>query len=159
MAGQGAPARLGWTMKRVNGGARRTAIALILAALAATPALTQGGGKLSALARLEPGLWQLRNLEDNRVATQSICVADPAILMQVQHRNSPCSRLVIENDATGATVHYTCPAGGFGRTSLRVETPRLAKIDTQGISGNAPFAYRAEARRVGACGGSAARGR
>ena len=137
---------------------RRTAIALVLTAVAA-PAFTQAAGKLSALARLEPGLWQLRNLEDNRVQPQSICVADPAMLMQVQHRNSPCSRLVIENDAKGATVHYTCPAGGFGRTSLRVETPRLAKIDTQGISGNAPFAYRAEARRVGSCGGSAARGR
>lgn len=145
-------------MKRVNGAARRTAIVLILAAMSA-PALTQAGGKLSALGRLEPGLWQLRNLEDDRAQPQSICVADPNMLMQVQHRNSPCSRLVIADDARGATVHYTCPAGGFGRTSVRVETPRLAKIDTQGISGNAPFAYRAEARRVGACGGAAVRGR
>ena len=146
-------------MKRVSGAARRTAFALIIAALAATPALTQGGKKLSALARLEPGLWQLRDLEDDRARPQSICVADPSILMQVQHRNSPCSRLVIDNDANTATVHYTCPAGGFGRTTLRAETPRLAKIDTQGISGNAPFAYRAEARRVGSCGASASRGR
>lgn len=145
-------------MKRVNVAARRTAIMLILATVAA-PALTQAGGKLSALARLQPGLWQLRDLEDARAAPQSICVADPTMLMQVKHRNLPCSRLVIANDARGATVHYTCPAGGFGRTSLRVETPRLVKIDTQGISGNAPFAYRAEARRIGACGGSAKRGR
>ena len=99
MTGQGAPVGSGCMMKRVNGAARRTAFALLLAALAAAPALTQSGGKLSALARLEPGLWQLRNLEDDRVAPQSICVADPNILMQVQHRNSPCSRLVIANDA------------------------------------------------------------
>ena len=146
-------------MSRLNGAARRAAFAALAAALLGPPALTQVRGQLSALARLEPGLWQLRNLEDQRSAPQSICVADPAVLMQVQHRNSPCSRLVIANDAKGATVHYTCPAGGFGRTSLRVETPRLAKIDTQGISDNAPFAYRAEARRIGACGASAARGR
>ena len=62
-------------------------------------------------------------------------------------------RVVLSNDVKGATVHYTCPANGFGRTSVRVETPRLAKIDTQGIMGNAPFAYRAEARKVGACSG------
>jgi len=147
-------------MKRVSGAARRASFALLIAALAATPALTQGGGnKLSALARLEPGLWQLRNLEDESARPQSICVADPSVLMQVQHRNSPCSRLVIDNGANTATVHYTCPAGGFGRTTLRAETSRLAKIDTQGISGNAPFAYRAEARRVGACGATASRGR
>lgn len=145
-------------MKGLNGAARRTAVALILVTLTA-PALTQVGEKLSALARLEPGLWRLRNLEDARARPQSICIADPHMLMQVQHRNSPCARLVIADDATGATVHYTCPAGGFGRTSLRVETPRLAKIDTQGISGNAPFAYRAEARRIGSCGAAAARGR
>jgi hypothetical protein len=79
--------------------------------------------------------------------------------MQVQHRNSPCSRLVIATDTSGATVQYTCPAGGFGRTSIRVETPRLAQIDTQGIVDNTPFGYRAEARRVGPCGGGAGRGR
>jgi hypothetical protein len=75
--------------------------------------------------------------------------------MQVQHRNSPCSRLVIANNERGATVQYTCPAGGFGRTSILVETPRLAQIDTQGIVGNTPFGYRAEARRIGPCGANA----
>lgn len=146
-------------MARVKAAISWAAIAVATAALGVAPAPGQQRAPLSALARLEPGLWQLRDLGDARVAPQSICVADPAILMQVQHRHSPCSRLVIANDAKGATVHYTCPAGGFGRTSLRVETPRLAKIDTQGILGNIPFAYRAEARRVGGCGESAARAR
>ncbi|HEY9554216.1 DUF3617 domain-containing protein [Allosphingosinicella sp.] len=128
----------------------RAAIALGAVALLTAPALTQSGGKLAALARLEPGLWQLRDLDSDE-RYPPICVADPAILMQLQHRNSPCSRLVISGDARSATVHYTCPASGFGRTSLRVETPRLAQIDTQGISDNAPFAYRIEARRAGPC--------
>lgn len=115
------------------------------------PALTQERRPLTALAQLEPGLWQLRDLDEAGARPQSLCVADPHILMQIQHRNSPCTRLVIANDPKGATVHYTCPATGFGRTSLRVETPRLAKIDTQGISDKIPFAYRIEARRTGAC--------
>jgi hypothetical protein len=81
-----------------------------------------------------------------------VCVADPAMLLQVKHYNEPCSRLVIDDQPNQATVHYTCPANGFGRTWLRVETPRLAKLDTQGIVDKTPFAFRAEARLVGPCG-------
>ncbi len=143
-------------MKRLDGAVRRSLVALAAALIVAAPGLSQEAGKLSALARIEPGLWQLRNLDDRR-ALPSICVGDPNLLMQVQHRNSPCSRLVIANNARGATVQYTCPAGGFGRTSIRVETPRLAQIDTQGIVDNTPFGYRAEARRVGPCGSSTRR--
>jgi hypothetical protein len=123
--------------------------AIVLATAAAPP----DRGELTAVSRLEPGLWQLRDLDDARVKHPPICVGDPAVLMQLEHRDSPCSRLVIASDGKSATVHYTCPAGGFGRTSLRVETPRLAQIDTQGISDKIPFAYRIEARRVGACDG------
>ena len=142
-------------MASFNGVLRRAVIALGATAMLSAPAATQG--PLSALSKLELGMWQLRDLDDPRSAPQSICVADPGVLMQVQHRSSPCSRMVISNDARGATVHYTCPANGFGRTSLTVETPRLAKIDTQGIIGNAPFGLRAEARRVGTCGGGVAK--
>jgi hypothetical protein len=131
--------------------ARQVLIAAIAATIVAGPALTQGGaGKLPALAKLEPGLWRLRNLDDSSTLPP-VCIGDPNILMQIQHRNSPCSRLVVANDPRVVTVQYTCPAGGFGRTSIRVETPRLAQIDTQGIVENAPFGYRAEARRVGPC--------
>lgn len=135
-------------MSRFRGGCRAI-VALGMIASVAAAAFAQE--QLTSLARLEPGLWQLRDLDDAGVRHPPICVADPAMLMQLQHRNSPCSRLVISSDTKGATVHYTCPANGFGRTSLRIETPRLAQIDTQGISGNAPFAYRVEARRTGSC--------
>jgi len=142
-----------------SGAWRRAVMALGAVTLVSSAALAlQGGMKLSALARLEPGLWQLRDL-DNASAQQSICVADPSALLQLRHRNAPCSRLVIADSTSAATVHYTCPAGGFGRTELRVETPRLAQIDTQGIANNAPFAYRAEARRIGVCGRGGPRGR
>jgi hypothetical protein len=135
----------------------RFGVMLGLAAMLTSPALPQKRAQLNALARLEPGLWQIREI-GQRAAPQAICVADPDILTQVQHRGTPCSRLVIANEPRSATVHYTCPAHGFGRTSVRVETSRLAKIDTQGILDNTPFAYRAEARRVGACGGGAVKG-
>lgn len=135
----------------LNGHIGRAAIALGAVMMLTAPATAQGGQRLAAIGKLEPGLWQLRNLDRSSGAPQSICVADPSMLLQVQHRNSPCSRLVIANGATAATVHYTCPANGFGHTSVRVETSRLAKIDTQGIIDNAPFAYRAEARRIGTC--------
>lgn len=49
------------------------------------------------------------------------------------------------------TVTYSCSAQGWGRTELRIETPGLYQLDTQGISGNEPFALRAEARRTGDC--------
>lgn len=131
---------------------RRTAsVAVLLLCIIATP-LDAAPVRARALAGLEPGLWQLRLLGPDARQPQSICVADPAQLLQVQHRDAPCSRLVLSDDPRGTTVHYTCRANGFGRTSLRVETPRLAKIDTQGIVDNAPFAYRAEARKVGSCG-------
>jgi len=129
----------------------RALLALGAVLLVSPAASAPQTGKVGALARLEPGQWQLRDLDNARAVRQSICVADPAALIQIRHRGSPCSRLVISQDVKEATVHYTCPANGFGRTSLRVETPRLAQIDTQGVIGNAPFAYRAEARRIGPC--------
>ena len=106
---------------------------------------------LVSLARLEPGQWQIRELGSEHAVPRSICLGDPELLVQLEHRQASCSRYVIANDLQGATVHYTCPANGYGRTAIRVETTRLAKIDTQGLVGNVPFAYRAEARRVGPC--------
>jgi hypothetical protein len=118
----------------------------------ASAAVAGAAAELSALASLQPGLWEVRELgNSNAPPPRSICVADPVLLMQLKHGQAACSRIVISDDARGATVQYTCPANGFGRTSLRVETPRLAKIDTQGIIGNAPFAYRAEIRYLGPC--------
>ena len=96
-------------------------------------------------------MWQIRDLDSARPAPQSICMADPDVLIQLQHKQASCSRFVVADNPDLVTVHYTCPGNGFGRTSIRVETPRLAQIDTQGIADNIPFAYRAEARRMGTC--------
>lgn len=118
-------------------------------AAAASAAATEERTSLPALAMLQPGLWQLRAEGE---PTLNVCVADPYALIQLRHKAGGCTRLVIANEKASATVHYSCPGAGWGRTTLRAETPRLARIDTQGIAENAPFAFVAEARRIGPCG-------
>lgn len=129
---------------------------LMLAAgsVLASPAATSAQSiKLVATGGLEPGLWQVR--EDGQ-ASRKICVSDPSTLVQLRHANMPCSRIVIANQPGAATVHYSCPGAGWGRTTLKVVTPRAVTIDTQGIADNAPFAFTADARRVGDCGARSA---
>jgi len=119
---------------------------------AAAEPVPPGGGavpiSLAALNQLETGLWQL---EVKGKATRQLCVADPVNLVQVEHGQLGCSRFVIANDPKSSTVHYSCQGAGWGRTTVRIETPRMAAIHTQGIARNAPFDYTVEARRIGAC--------
>lgn len=122
---------------------------LIGAPGAATPAQN---GKLIALATVEPGQWQLKET-GSTAAGRLLCVADPSILLQLRHNGVQCARMVITNTADVATVHYTCPGAGRGRTTITVETARLLHIQTQGIANGAPFDFDYEARRAGACTG------
>lgn len=122
---------------------------LTAAQLSAAPGTVAGDGmSLTALNEIESGLWQL---EVKGQAPRQLCVADPLVLMQIEHEQSGCSRFVIANDAKAATVHYSCQRSGWGRTTVRVATPRSATIQTQGIARNAPFDYVVQARRVGDC--------
>lgn len=114
--------------------------------LAVTPAVAQT--PLAALGMIQRGLWELRSEGE---PPQSVCLADPSALLQIRHKTQACSRLVIANQPASATIHYSCPGAGWGRTTVRVTTPRAAIIDTQGIADNAPFAFTAEARRTGPC--------
>jgi hypothetical protein len=106
---------------------------------------------VAALAKLQRGLWQLRDLEAEGVRRPPVCLGSAKNLVQLEHRGRPCSHLIVSQDERSATVHYTCPAAGFGQTQVKLETPRLAQIETQGIVEGAPFSYRLEARRVGEC--------
>lgn len=103
----------------------------------------------AALARLAPGAWLLRDADDG--SQRELCVRDGRELLQLQHEGIVCSRFVIEDLPARATVHYTCPAAGHGRTSVSVVTPRSARIETQGIAGGLPFERSFEARRTGEC--------
>jgi hypothetical protein len=115
---------------------------------AATPTLAPASS-LHALDMLEPGLWQLRVKGE---PARNICVSDRFAFIQIRHGGASCSRLVVANEPTRATVHYSCPGAGWGRTTVHAITPHTATIDTQGIAQNAPFAFFSEAHRTGDCG-------
>ena len=104
-----------------------------------------------ALARAAGGLWEVSRTADGHGA-QRICIASPEVLAQYEHRAQRCTRVVVSDAGTTATIHYTCPAGGFGNSKVTLVTPRSLKIDTQGISEGLPFHYQLYARRVGDCG-------
>jgi hypothetical protein len=129
--------------------ARRALAGLLFAAGFGTAAPARAP-QLAVLTRIETGQWQLREAGSTAPA-RSLCVSDPAILLQVGHIGAQCSRFVIADAADSATVHYTCPGAGHGRTALTLETPRLLHLQTQGIAGGAPFDMDYEARRIGAC--------
>jgi hypothetical protein len=114
--------------------------------LAAWPAATQQPGPLASV---EPGAWTLTGA--NGAAIGTLCLGDPLLLGQPQRGGQACTRQIIESDAHSVAVGYSCPGTGRGRTVLRIETPRLVQIDSQGVQNGTPFALRATARRTGPC--------
>lgn len=118
------------------------------ALLLGIPALAEAQPVLNALTALAPGQWELSIAGE---APRRMCVASPEALLQIRHRDSACTRLVIADAKASATVHYSCPGAGWGRTTLRVSTPGAVRIATQGIADNAPFDFEATARRTGDC--------
>jgi hypothetical protein len=125
-------------------------IALFAFAALLVTGASQPPEALPAIAKLQPGQWAL-TVRDDPAESRSICIADPHALLQIEHSRASCSRFVIANSLREATVHYTCPGRGHGRTTVRTETPRLAQIETQGIVSGAPFSMVFEARRTGDC--------
>ena len=83
--------------------------------------------------------------------SRRLCLGDASMLLQPHHPGRQCKRVVLTNNAQHIAVTYDCAQAGQGRTALRVETARLVQIDSQGVSGGAPFAMTLEGRRVGAC--------
>jgi hypothetical protein len=126
-------------------------MALVALTLAGGSGTAQPGKRPHAFAGLELGEWEIRESHGAKVEARSVCLGDPGVLVQLQHRNADCSNLVVSDEPREVTIQYTCPANGYGRTTVRTQTPRMVRIDTQGIADNAPFAFRAEARRLGPC--------
>lgn len=104
---------------------------------------------LAALKMVERGQWQLRERANGEV--RRLCVTNPATLLQIRHGASQCEHFVVENSPRVATIHYTCPGHGHGYTTVSVETPRLLRVETQGVVDGTPFVAELEARRTGAC--------
>lgn len=136
-------------MSQGRGRLRRGALGLAGGIAVAAPVFALALPSLEALSQLERGRWQISDAQGS--PARSICLGDPASLIQLEHQGLACGREVLASESGTATVQYTCPSRGFGHTSIRVETPRLARIDTQGLVDGRPFSYRVEARRVGAC--------
>lgn len=130
---------------RIAGGLLVVAVSLMAAAPAAAPSL-------SALSALEKGQWDLRVREPGG-ETRKLCLGDARQLLQTQHPKLQCKQFVIEDSATQVSVSYDCGAAGNGRTDLRVETPRLVQIQSQGVANGAPFSFSLEGRRAGVCHG------
>lgn len=130
--------------------ARAAIGASLLAISAIAPAQAARAPTLVALGAIERGTWELHTVGQPR--GPRLCLADIRDVLQLRHRGGAgCSRFVIANEPRAATVHYTCPGRGHGRTALTVETPRLIRVETQGIAENQPFDLAFEARRVPAC--------
>lgn len=131
-------------------------MATVPAGLAGTAAVAGGdSAPLSALAGLEPGQWDLRS-RDPADASLRLCIRDFNDLLQVRHPSQACSRFVVEDRSSRVSVTYTCPRTGHGRTDIRVETPRLVQLTSQGVAEGRPFSLDMEGRRTGSCAPAAA---
>ena len=112
----------------------------------------------SSLAKASGGLWEISGLPGARSPLRQ-CFADVAALVQFEHRGRTCTRTVIADHPPTATIQYSCGSADFGRSEVEMITPRSLRISTQGISGNLPFNYVIQARRIGDCSKSAASSR
>lgn len=137
-------------MSGKGAGSRWGALFLAGAALCAAPAWSLATARIAALAKLAPGRWEVRDLAGG-ARPAALCLGDPDALVRFEHRGARCTAETVEDGDGAATVQYSCRGRGFGHSKIRVETPRLVRIDTQGLSDGRPFAYRLEARRVGSC--------
>ena len=118
--------------------------------LIAVAAVLVAAGLPQALAGAAGGLWEVGRSADGKDA-EKMCLPDPTVLAQWEHRGARCTRVVISDQGTRARFHYTCVSGGFGDSEMTMITPRTLRVMTQGLSDNYPFAYTLHARRVGEC--------
>ncbi len=124
------------------------ASALVAGAILAGPlAASEATSKLFGDLRL--GAWEIRERGSDRI--QRVCLRSERDLVQLRHRGQACRRIVVDDNATNATIQYSCGAAGYGRTSIRKETAELVQIRSDGFEKGAPFSIEAEGRRVGNC--------
>ena len=119
------------------------------AAYGAGPA-ARGAPPAKALQALKPGQWEVRERGED-AHTRRLCISDLRLLLQLRHGPRLCRAFTVDDGAKALSITYDCAAAGNGRTDLRVETDRLVQIRSQGVANGAPFAFDAEARRLGPC--------
>ena len=91
-------------------------------------------------------------VDERRGGERKVCFAGPSSFIQLAHGAASCEQFVVSQDERAATVRYTCTGHGQGRTTITVETPRLVRIETQGVLDGSPFEQEYEARKAGICG-------
>ncbi len=128
----------------------RFAYLAVAGLVAFTAAAAAQGPRPALLDQLRLGSWTLHEI-GSPAARRTICVTDPAALLQVHHGAAQCARFVVSSDQRATTVNYTCAGHGYGRTTLTAESPTLVRIQTQGLAQGAPFDMDYEARRDGMC--------
>lgn len=129
--------------------AARRMLVLSAFGLALTMPIAASTPQLAALGALQDGLWELRFRDGS--PSRRICWHDPWRLIQLEHPDRLCDRLVLEDGTAAVSVQYTCRGKGFGRTSIRRESAQLIQLETQGIAGGLPFVLNGEGRRIGDC--------
>ena len=125
---------------RATAGVLGAAVVLLTLTAAVRPAV---------FSQTSGGLWEVSGAPGS--GAQKVCIPDTVLLAQYEHRRASCSRTVIRDSRSSAEIHYVCTGGGFGQSTIGLLTPRSLRIETQGISNNAPFHYVLQARRVGNC--------
>ena len=120
------------------------------AALALLCLLSPASAGPRALGSASGGMWQVAR-SAKAAPEQALCITDPVVLGQWEHRGGQCSREILFDQGSKAVITYSCAGGGFGRSELTLLTPRTLRIATQGISAGGPFNYVLHARRVGNC--------
>lgn len=106
--------------------------------------------ELALLDNLQKGEWTLK-ARGSADTGKKVCLGDPGILLQIQHRGTTCSRYVIQDTPNSVRVSYKCGSSDHGVTTIKRESSGLVQIQSQGIEGNAPFSFNVEGRRTGAC--------
>jgi hypothetical protein len=125
---------------------RRTSLALLML----LPASALEAAPPSALAQVAGGLWEISGAPGRQAPVRQ-CVGDILTFAQFEHRTRACPRTVLSDKGSSTVINYSCGPADFGESEIDVITPRSLRISTQGISGQLPFNYVLQARRVGDC--------
>jgi hypothetical protein len=133
---------------------QRALMGLVFLAAVGGGASAAQAPRLAALRAVAPGEWLLK---EQGGGVRSLCVTDPRALMQIEHGAAQCSRFVVADAPRSATIHYTCPGAGHGRSTITVEGKERFRLETQGILDGAPFDTEYDGHRLGACGAGGAR--
>jgi len=126
------------------------AAAAAIAAIAAIAVAAPAADTPKTLSAAAPGLWELTGVQGSKTPVRE-CLTKLATLGQYEHRARTCTATTLSDTGKVMVINYSCGANDFGRTSIKIVTPRNLRVETQGISDGLPFGYKIEARRVGEC--------